>query len=90
MFVPCPSPSLLLAWIPILQPGGSLGNYWWLLLFPLILGISISYRATHDANLDAFWQRVFLFAFKVTVAMGSLGAAMYLFVYLIIPMLRVG
>ncbi len=83
-------PSPLLGWIPFLQPGGSLGNYWWLLLFPLVLGISIAYRATHDTHLDEFWWRVVRFAVKVTVAMGSLGAAMYLFVYLIIPMLRVG
>ncbi len=80
----------ILAWIPILQPGGSLGNYWWLLLFPLVVGISIAYRATHQSDLAGFWRGVLTFSVKSTVAMGSLGAAMYLFVYLVIPMLRVG
>ncbi len=80
----------MIGWIPILEPGGSLGHYWWLLLFPLVLGISISYRATHEVELVGFWRRVLRFAFKSTVAMGSLGAVMYLFVYLIIPLVRGG
>ncbi|MSR69668.1 MAG: hypothetical protein EXS17_04905 [Phycisphaerales bacterium] len=83
-------PGHLFGWIPILQPGGSLGNYWWLLLFPLVFGISIAYRATHETQLVGFWWRVVVFTVKSTIAMGSLGAAMYLFVYMIIPLLRVG
>lgn len=79
-----------LAWIPFLQPAGAMGSYWWLLMFPLVLGISIAYRATHDHSLDRFWHRVILFAVKSTVAMGSLALAMYLFVYWVIPALRVG
>ncbi|MSQ90884.1 MAG: hypothetical protein EXS01_05765 [Phycisphaerales bacterium] len=69
---------------------GALGTYWWLLLLPLILGISITYRATHDASLDRFWYRVSLFTAKSMLAMGSLAIVMYLFVYLVIPILRVG
>lgn len=83
-------PTLCLAWIPFLQPIGSLGNYWWLLMIPLILGISIAYRATHDHSVDCFWNRVMMFAMKSTLAMGSLALVMYLFVYWIIPSLQVG
>ena len=81
-------PISLLGWIPFLQPAGALGNLWWLLMIPLILGISIAYRATHDASIEQFWQRVFLFVMKSTLAMGSLALVMYLFVYWIIPILR--
>ncbi len=78
----------MIGWIPFLQPAGSLGNLWWLLMIPLILGISIAYRATHDASIEQFWQRVFLFVMKSTLAMGSLALVMYLFVYWGIPILR--
>ena len=81
-------PISLLGWIPFLQPAGSFGNLWWLLMIPLILGISIAYRATHDASIDHFWRRVFMFATKSTLAMGSLALVMYLFVYWVIPILR--
>ena len=78
----------MIGWIPFLQPAGSLGTLWWLLMIPLIFGISIAYRATHDASIEQFWQRVFLFVMKSTLAMGSLALVMYLFVYWIIPILR--
>ncbi len=78
----------MIGWIPFLHPAGSLGNLWWLLMIPLILGISIAYRATHDASIDQFWTRVFVFVTKSTLAMGSLALVMYLFVYWIIPILR--
>ncbi len=78
----------MIGWIPFLQPAGSLGHLWWLLMIPLILGISIAYRATHDASIEQFWQRVFLFVMKSTLAMGSLALVMYLFVYWIIPNLQ--
>ena len=78
----------MIGWIPFLQPAGSLGNLWWLLMIPLIFGISIAYRATHDASIDQFWIRVFVFVTKSTLAMGSLALVMYLFVYWIIPILR--
>ncbi|MSR44297.1 MAG: hypothetical protein EXS15_02935 [Phycisphaerales bacterium] len=84
-----PNSILLQAWIPLLEPIGDLGSYWWLLMLPLVLGISIAYRATHDESLDRFWYRVFMFTTKSIIAMGSLAAALYLFVYLVIPMLRV-
>ena len=80
--------TLMLGWIPFLQPAGSFGNLWWLLMIPLILGISIAYRATHDASIDHFWPRVFMFATKSTLAMGSLALVLYLFVYWVIPILR--
>ena len=78
----------MIGWIPFLQPAGSLGTLWWLLMIPLIFGISIAYRATHDASIDQFWTRVFVFVTKSTLAMGSLALVMYLFVYWIIPILR--
>lgn len=80
---------MILAYIPFLEPFRHFGNYWWLLGFPLVLGISIAYRATHDGSLEHFWRRVFLFWIKSTVAMGTLAIAMYLFVYFVIPNLRV-
>ena len=78
----------MIGWIPFLQPAGSLGTLWWLLMIPLIFGISIAYRATHDASIEQFWQRVFLFVMKSTLAMGSLALVMYLSVYWVIPILR--
>jgi|GEM_PF-575314 len=84
------NPNLLLGWIPLLEPAGALGTIWWLLMIPLVFGISIAYRATHEESLDRFWFRVVAFTVKSTLAMGSLAVLLYLFVYWIIPILRVG
>lgn len=86
---PLTEAGLALAWIPFLEAAGSLGKLWWLLMAPLVLGISIAYRATHDHSLDRFWTRVLLFTGKSTLAMASLALAMYLFVYWVIPLLPV-
>ncbi len=80
----------IIAWIPFLQPAGVPENYWWVLMFPLVFGISIAYRATHDHSIDHFWYRVSLFTAKSILAMGSLALVLYLFVYWIIPIFHVG
>jgi hypothetical protein len=78
---------LLLAQIPFLAPFTALGVYWWILMVPLVFGIAVVYRATHDASLDRFWTRAGLFTVKSMVAMMGLALALYLFVYLVIPIL---
>ncbi|MSR29501.1 MAG: hypothetical protein EXS03_08015 [Phycisphaerales bacterium] len=77
----------LVAYIPFLEPCGMFGVYYWVLVAPLVFGIAVVYRATHDATLAGFWSRTGLFTIKSTFAMGLLALGMYLFVYFVLPIL---
>ncbi len=77
----------LIGQIPFLEPFSGLGVFWWVLMLPLVFGIAVAYRATHDVSIEGFWTRTSLFTIKSMVAMTALAAALYLFVYLGLPLL---
>lgn len=80
--------SVLVAWIPFLQPMTALGNAWWLLMVPLVFGVSIVHRAVQDPTMDGYWGRVVRLSVKANAMLGLLALAIYLFVYFVIPLLR--
>ena len=41
----------MLAWIPFLQPAPSVSSYWWALVFPLSIGVSMAWRAVRQKDL---------------------------------------
>ncbi len=77
----------MIAYLPFLQPCGLFHTHWWILMVPLVFGIAIAYRATHDATLAGFWGRTGLFTLKSSAAMAILALLMYLFVYVVLPVL---
>lgn len=81
---------IALGYIPLLQPCGWFGTHWWVLMVPLVFGIAVAYRATHDATIAGFWRGVTRFTTKSMVAMVILAVMMYLFVYLVLPRLPAG
>lgn len=77
-----------LAWIPFLQPMTGLGNWWWVLMVPLVFGVAMVHRAVQDATTDGYWGRVVHLTVKANLVLGGLALTVYLFVYLAIPLLR--
>lgn len=79
-------PALTLAWRPFIDPI-SLHGSWFLLLVPLSLGVAVVYRAVRVADFEKFWWKVTVLTVQIVVSMILLGAASYLFIQWLVPML---
>ncbi len=79
----------LIAWIPFLEPIRGIGNAWWLLSLPLIVGISIAYKSIRAASVEGFWGQVAWFSLRVMLIMVALTVALFVLVRIVVPALPV-
>jgi len=77
----------MLAWTPFLDPLWAVQPYWWMLLVPLSLGISMVYKAWRMPVLDHYWRQVAVMTTQLILGMLALGLALALLVEVIIPAL---
>lgn len=79
----------LLAYIPFLDPLDVFHDWWFLLVIPLSLGISIIYKAMRMASLDGYWRQVAVMTTQIVLAMIAGAILLMLFVELVIPLVPV-
>jgi len=77
----------LLAYIPFLYPMQLFHDWWYLLLLPLSVGISIAYKAMRLETLDDFWRHVAVMTVQIILGMIGLAVALTILVQLVIPQL---
>lgn len=77
---------MTLAWRPFLDPL-DLHAYWYFLLVPLALGISIAYKAVRVRNMDRYWMNVFTMTAQIVGSIIGLGVLAYIVLILIVPRL---
>ena len=80
---------MILAWIPFLEPFSALQPWWWALIAPLSLGISMMYKAIRLPDLGAYWRQVALMTAQVILALIGLALGLAILVEVIIPLLPV-
>jgi len=73
-----------LAWRPFLDPL-NLHEYWWALLPPLALGISVAYKAIRVRDMSEYPRQVVVMTGQIVLAMIVLGAAVFLFLEYVVP-----
>lgn len=78
--------SALLAWRPFIDPL-EVHAAWWLFLVPLALGISLAYKAVRLPTLEHYWRQVGLMTAQIVLAMVLLGAATFLFIEYLVPLI---
>lgn len=76
----------LASWRPFLDPL-HLHAYWWAFMVPLALGISVTYRAVRMRDMRGYWRAVAVMTVQIILAMIALGAAAFILVEYLIPML---
>ena len=79
----------LLASTPFIRPMNVFHDWWYLLIVPLALGISLIYKALRMSDLDRYWWSVATMTIHIVVGMIGLGLALLILVQLIIPALPV-
>lgn len=74
-------PSELASWgyRPFIDPL-NLHNWWWALIVPLALGVSVAYKAVRLPNLDRYWREVGVMTLQVLLGMAALAAALWLLI----------
>ena len=77
----------MLAWIPFIQPLNIFHQWWYLLLVPLSLGISIIYKGVRMKSLRGFWRETTIMTVQIVLAMVALALMVTLLVQVIIPWL---
>jgi hypothetical protein len=76
---------MLLAYRPFIDPI-NLHDWWFLLLGPMALGISIAYKAVRMLDLKDYVRQVVLMTVQIILGMIGLGIASYLFVQHVLPL----
>lgn len=72
------------SYIPFIDPIDA-HAWWFLLLIPMALGISMVYKAVRLRSLDRYWRKVFAMAAQIVVALIVLGAGFYILIEWVIP-----
>jgi len=78
---------ILLAWIPLVEPlpGGIHG--WWAWVVPMVIGVSVTWKAIRLHSLDRYWPEVFRMSGQLLVGMAALAAGLMLLVRVVLPLL---
>jgi len=79
--------SILLAYLPLLEPLPGIERMWMILLLPLAFGISMIYKATRVPSLDRYWQSVGVMTVQIVLGMAGLAILLMLLVQVVVPML---
>ena len=78
-----------LGYIPFLDPIHFFHEWWYLLLIPLCLGISIIYKAMRMHELRGYWREVSVMTLLTVVGMIAAAIGVSVFVQVVIPLIPV-
>lgn len=82
------APSVL-AWTPFIQPAPAVDRWWWALVIPTAVGISLAYKATRTADLAMLPRDVLRMSVQIVLAMVGIALFLYLLVIVLVPRLPV-
>ncbi|MDP7005061.1 MAG: hypothetical protein QF718_02465 [Phycisphaerales bacterium] len=78
----------MLAWIPFLEPMNLMQQWWYLLIIPMSLGISIIYRSIRETNYSNYWRSVVVMTIQIVFGIVGIAAVLGIFVQLVVPLLN--
>jgi len=78
---------LAFAWRPFLDPINGLQRHWFWLLIPLALCVSMTYKAVRLESMQGYWRRVFIMSTQLIVAIIAMGAAAFLVIEYVLPII---
>jgi hypothetical protein len=83
------TPATVLAWKPFLQPAPGVDRWWWLLIVPTAIGISLAYKATRSVELAQVPRDAARMSLQIIGAIVAGAVFLYLLVIVLLPMLPV-
>ena len=77
----------MIAWIPFLGPAPAVTAYWWVLVAPMALFISMAWKAVRQEDLHRYWPAVLRMSLQVVLAMAALTLVLAVVVRGIVPVI---
>jgi hypothetical protein len=77
----------LLAWIPLIEPMPGVIHWWWAWIVPMVLGVSMTWKAIRLKSLERYWPEVARMSGQVLAGMVALTAGLILLVRVVLPLL---
>jgi VanZ family protein len=81
------SSAALLAWTPFLQPAPAVALWWWVLVLPLSLFISMAWKSVRVEQLQSYWPAVAKMSVQIIVGMIGLFVGLAILIRVIVPMI---
>lgn len=72
---------------PMLDPLPISGSWWWLLLIPLALGVSVAYKAVRVRSMEKYWPNVLLMTAQIVGGIVLVTIGVHVVVEWIVPAL---
>jgi hypothetical protein len=82
--------TVVLGYVPFIEPLNVFFVWWYLLLIPLSFGISVIYKAVRMPRLEGYWRQVATMTLQIVLAMIGLAICLGLFVQIVIPAMVLG
>lgn len=82
-----PVTSIIAAWTPFLQPAPQVDRWWWLLVIPTALGISLAYKSTRTRDLANLPRETLRMTLQFVGAIVGIAIVLYLVVIVLLPRL---
>jgi len=79
----------MLAWQPFVQPAPAVGRWWWLLVIPTAIGVSLAYKSTRTADLARLPREAARMSLHIVGAIVGIALFLYLLVIVLLPLLPV-
>jgi phosphatidylglycerophosphate synthase len=78
---------VMLAWIPFVQPAPGASSWWWALVVPFSLFISMAWRSVRQKDLSRYWPAVARMSAQIVVGMIGLFVFLALIVRVVVPII---
>lgn len=75
------------AWIPFLGPAPGVATWWWLLVFPLAVFVSMAWKSVRQEGLAGYWPAVAKMSAQVVLGMVAMFAVLAFVVRVIVPLI---
>lgn len=79
--------SALLAHMPFIEPFPLAHRYWWLLIVPVAIGVSMAWKAVRLKSLEEYWRHVASMSVQVVLGVAGIAVGLYVLIIVVLPRL---
>ncbi|NBP52214.1 MAG: hypothetical protein EBU70_13740 [Actinobacteria bacterium] len=74
-------------WTPFLGPAPGVQSWWWLLVLPLSVFVSMAWKAVRQEDMRGYWGAVARMSAQVVLGMLAMTAALAFVVRVLVPLI---
>ncbi|MDZ4829643.1 MAG: hypothetical protein SGJ09_05515 [Phycisphaerae bacterium] len=79
--------STILAHIPFVEPLPLAHRFWWLLIVPLAIGVSMAWKAVRVPSLGDYWRQVASMSVQIVLGVAGIAVGLFVLIQVVLPRL---